>query len=203
MKRLTVHGDVWGDNIDQEVLKVLRDGGIVMHPTETCYGLAVDIFNEDAVQKLYTFKDMLARKPVSIIVHSINDAARWGIVDANARNLMGKFWPGPYTFIVPRGALLPPFFNKGIEKIGLRNPSTVGILNIVKKLGHPVTTTSANLSGRPQAYDVEDFLTQLKGENLNITPDLIIDGGFIGHNDPSTVYDVVSDVVLRGEIDLS
>jgi len=203
MKRLTVHGDVWGDNVDREVVKVLRDGGIVMHPTETCYGLAVDIFNEDAVARLYALKEMSMRKPVSIIVHSIDDAARWGDVDEKARKLMTKFWPGPYTFIVRRGNLLPPFFNKGIEKVGLRNPSTPGILNVVKKLGHSVTTTSANLSGRPQAYDVEDFLTQLKGENLDIVPDLIVDAGFLGHNEPSAVYDVVDDVVIRGEIDLN
>ena len=77
MKRLTVKGDKWGSTVEEEVVRVLEQGGIVLHPTETCYGLAVDIFNEEAVGRLYQLKKMNQFKPVSVIVCDCDDAKRW------------------------------------------------------------------------------------------------------------------------------
>lgn len=200
MKRLTVKGDKWGTTVEQEVVRVLEQGGLVVHPTETCYGLAVDICNEDAVTKLYRFKRINQFKPVSIIVSSVEDAKRWGDINGESEELIKRFWPGPYTFVVNRRSTMPQFFNKGNAKVGLRNPNYESLHNIVKKLGHPVTTTSANVSGRSETYAIEDFLTQIKSEDVAFEPDLIIDGGFIGVQEPSAVYDCVDKVVLRGSI---
>lgn len=202
MKRITVTKKKWKDSIIDEAVSVLKNGGIVMHPTDTCYGLAVDIFNEEALQKLYLLKKMDKFKPVSIIVSSIEDARQWGEIDEKAEDLMRRFWPGPYTFLVQRKNTLPMFFNKGIDKVGLRNPDSPNLIEIVNKFGHPVTTTSANISGRPETYDVSEFLGQIKGENISIKPDLIIDIGLIGENEPSTIYDVEKGVCLRGYISL-
>ena len=152
MKRLTVKGDKWGSTVEDEVLRTLEHGGIVLHPTETCYGLAVDIFNEEAITRLYQLKKMHQFKPVSIVVFDLEDAKRWAEINTCAEDLMTRFWPGPYTFIVNRHGALPQFFNKGLEKIGLRNPEYESLINISRRLGHPFTTTSANISGRPEAY---------------------------------------------------
>ena len=202
MKRINVSKEKWKDSIVDEAVLILKNGGIVMHPTDTCYGLAVDVFNEEALHKLYSLKRMDEYKPVSIIVSSIEDAKKWGEVDEKAEDLMKRFWPGSYTFLVKRKNTLPMFFNKGIEKVGLRNPASPNVMEIVNKFGRPVTTTSANISGRPETYDVSEFLGQIKGENNSIKPDLIIDIGLIGENEPSTVYDIENDVCLRGSIDL-
>jgi len=202
MKRINVSGDSWKESVLSEALSVLKAGGIVMYPTETCYGLAVDIFNEDALQKLYKLKKMDTLKPVSIIVTSIEDAKKWAEIDEKAEDLMNEFWPGPYTFLVKRRDTLPMFFNKGITKVGLRNPSVSSIIRMVESFGRPVTTTSANVSGRPESYNVSEFLGQLKGLSNSFKPDLIIDAGFLGENKPSTVYDVVDEVCLRGSMDL-
>lgn len=202
MKRFKVKGNIWSIEAEAEFLKVIQGGGIVMHPTETCYGLAVDVFNEEALAKLHTLKKMAFNKPVSIIVSSIEDAKRWGEINEEAFGLMKKFWPGPYTFIVNRLATLPPFFNKGTEKVGFRNPPIESLLKIVKKIGHPITTTSANISGKPHVYEVDPFLAQLREERSRIVPDLIIDGGLLDQNEPSSIYDVVDGKVLRGKIDL-
>jgi tRNA threonylcarbamoyl adenosine modification protein (Sua5/YciO/YrdC/YwlC family) len=202
MKRLTVTGDKWGTTVEEEVVRVLSEGGIVLHPTETCYGLAVDIFNEEAVAKLYQLKKMNQFKPVSVIVCDCDDAKRWGSVNESAADLMERYWPGPYTFIVNRSGKLPQFFNKSNSKVGMRNPKYESLINIVKKLGHPITTTSANLSGRPETYDTQDFFTQYRSNPMPFEPDLIIDGGFIGVQEPSAVYDCVEDQVLRGEIEV-
>lgn len=200
MKRLTVKGDKWGSTVEEEFVRTLNQGGLVVHPTETCYGLAVDIFNEDALTKLYRFKQMNQFKPVSIVVSDLEDARHWGEINSRAEELMGRFWPGPYTFIVNRLHTLPPFFNKCIEKVGLRNPAYESLVNIAKKLGHPFTTTSANVSGRSENYAIEDFFTQLKSEDITVEPDLVIDGGFIGVNEPSAVYDCVDEHLIRGDL---
>lgn len=200
MKRLTVKGDNWGSTVEEEVVRVLNQGGIVLHPTETCYGLAVDIFNEDALHKLYALKQMHQFKPVSIVVADTDDAKRWAEVGEKAEALFEKFWPGPYTFLLNRDGSLPQFFCKGINKVGLRNPEYKSVLNVVKKMGHPITTTSANISGKLETYDINDFFTQLKSANNKLQPDLIIDGGFLGIQEPSAIYDTVEDVVVRGDI---
>jgi L-threonylcarbamoyladenylate synthase len=202
MKRLTINFDNWGDKAVSECVSVLKNGGIVVYPTETCYGLGVDIFNQEALQKLYTLKKMPAYKPVSVIVTSPEDAKRWGEIDQNAEDLMKRYWPGPYTFIVGRKGSLPQFFNKGINKVGFRNPSVLDLLKVVEKMEHPVTTTSANLSGRMECYEVSEFLSQLKGEQIPVKIDLVLDAGEIGENPPSTVYDCVDEKVLRGDIEI-
>ena len=107
MKRLTVKGDKWGSKVEEEFVRTLEQGGIVLHPTETCYGLAVDIFNQDAVARLYQLKKMHQFKPVSVVVSGLEDARRWGDVDEGAAELMERFWPGPYTFLVNRRGALP------------------------------------------------------------------------------------------------
>ncbi|MCD6109975.1 threonylcarbamoyl-AMP synthase [bacterium] len=203
MKRLTVEDENWGSNIEKEMVNVLKQGGIVLHPTETCYGLAVDIFNEDALRKLYMLKEMPEFKPVSIIVTDKEDAERWADVPDRGKELFDKFWPGPYTFLLNRDGSLPQFFCKGINKVGLRNPAYKSVLNVVKDMGHPITTTSANLFGKPETYDINDFLTQLKSVSSKLQPDLIINGGFLGIQEPSAIYDVVEDVVVRGDIKIN
>jgi L-threonylcarbamoyladenylate synthase len=202
MKRFKVNGNNWSIEAESEFLKVIQAGGIVMHPTETCYGLAADVFNQDALAKLQAIKKMSFNKPVSIIVASIEDAENWGQIDEEAEKLMQKFWPGPYTFIVKMLNTLPPFFNKGTLKVGMRNPPIESLLRIVKKLGHPITTTSANITGKPHVYEVEPFLAQLREERSQIGPDLILDGGLLEENEPSSIYDVVDGKVLRGKLDL-
>ena len=202
MKRFKVKGNIWSIEAETEFLKVIQAGGVVMHPTETCYGLAADVFNEEALIKLHMIKKMSFNKPVSIIVPSMEDAKRWGEVTPQAEELMKKFWPGPYTFIVKRTKNLPPFFNKGIDKVGFRNPPIDSLLKIVKKIGHPITTTSANISGKPHVYEVEPFIAQLREERSKIEPDLILDAGLLEQNDPSSIYDVAEGKVLRGNIDI-
>jgi len=202
MKRLTVKGDKWGSTVEEEFVRTLEQGGVVLHPTETCYGLAVDIFNEDAVTKLYQLKKMHQFKPVSIVVCDLEDAKRWGDVSDRAEELMQRFWAGPYTFIIKRRGALPQFFNKGNEKVGMRNPEYESLINVSNKLGHPFTTTSANISGKPETYAVEDFFTQYRSNPMPFEPDLVIDGGFIGVQEPSAVYDCVDEVLLRGEMEV-
>ncbi len=168
-----------------EAVQILREGGIVAHPTDTCYGLAVDITNKDALKQLYEVKGMPTEKPVSILVGSLEEAQKYGEFCDLALRLAEEFWPGPLTLVVPRKKALPGFMNPDAEEIGLRvidNPVSEAL---IKGLGGPVTTTSANAHGRATPFSVKDITTK---------PDLVVDVGWLErHEKPSTVLLVKDD----------
>ncbi len=170
---------------------VLKNGGIVMHPTETCYGFAVDIFNQEALDKLYEVKGRDFDKPLSILVDSFEMADEYGVFSEKASKLAKKYWPGPLSIIVPRKKSLPDFLNNGHENISIRFSSDGFCTGVVSKLGRPITTTSANISGCEPLYEVN--LDQFKEKVDKI--DLIIDGGKIKNNKPSTIVKVYGENV--------
>lgn len=180
---------------------VLESGGVVMHPTETCYGFAVDIFNENALDKLFKLKGRDKNKPLSILVDGIKMAQEYGIFSDKALSLAVDFWPGPLSIVVPRGVRLPKWFNIGEDYVSFRSSSFIFCLEMARKFGRPITTTSANPAGEEQLYspDVSVF------GNLSGLIDLVVDGGELPRNKPSTVAKVLGDrvEVLRwGDIEV-
>lgn len=175
------------------VAEVLRSGGVVMHATETCYGLAVDVFNEQALKKLYKVKRMDLSKPVSILVDSVEMAEEYGVFSDKAADLAKRYWPGPLSIMVLRKESLPEFLNGGSDFISLRMSSLDFCEAMVREFGGPVSTTSANISGEPQFY--EPF--ELEGV------DLIVDSGRISETSPSTIVKVCGgdvEVLRQGPI---
>lgn len=187
MEKFDVHDPI----VLMEVLKVLQNGGVVMHPTETCYGLAVDVFSREALEKLYKLKGREAHKPLSILVNGMGMATEYGVFSAKAQELAEKYWPGPLSIVVPRKDNLPTFLNKGERFISMRFSSEEFCDEFVKAFHRPVTTTSANASGEPPLYEPEiaGF-----GENAALI-DLVVDAGKIPENKPSTVVKVDGDKV--------
>ncbi len=173
-----------------EACQVLESGGVVLHPTETCYGLAADIFHEEAVEKVYSLKEMSSDKPVSVMVPSFEQAGEYGVFDERASKLARAFWPGPLTLIVTRTPKLPSYINPGISSVGLRCPGHELTLDILRQYGKPLITTSANRTGEPQAYEVDDFLD---GRTENMIPDFIADLGRIPQTPPSTIIDLTGE----------
>lgn len=183
----------------QEAMKVLKSGGIVAHPTDTCYGFAAMISSKKAIAKLYRLKKMSKRKPVSILVSSIREAKKYGAWNKTAEALARKFWPGAFTLVVKGKKSVPKFLNPSTKTIGLRFPKDTFSQMFVKKLGSPVTTTSANITGLRTSYSVKEIIRQFK--NQKIKPDLIIDEGSLSRkNPPSSVIDVAWETlrVIRG-----
>lgn len=178
-------------------VEVLRAGGVVLHPTETCYGLAVDVFNEEALRKLYTLKEMSFDKPVSILVSDLAMAERFGEFSTKASKLAADNWPGPLALVVPRKGL-PEFLNLSETTVSLRCSDMEFCRQLVEAFGGPISTTSANVTNQPQAYSLEDleedFLSQV---------DLIVDGGQLPMAKPSTILKVDGDevtILRRGEL---
>jgi L-threonylcarbamoyladenylate synthase len=175
-------------NIQTAVVELLN-GGVVAHPTETCYGLAVDIFNREAVNKLYRLKKMPFTKPVSILVRDLKEAEQYGVFNDKARELAEKYWPGPFTIIVPRTELLPKWINFEMDSVGIRISSNKKARDLVEGFGGPLTTSSANVHGHYQAYTVKNILDQ------GIVPDFILDSGQVGPTLPSTIVKVEGEEV--------
>jgi L-threonylcarbamoyladenylate synthase len=175
-----------------EAVKVLHLGGVVAHPTETCYGLAADVFSKAGVRKVYDLKGMDMGKPVSILVRDLEEAQRYGEFSPLAVKLALAYWPGPLTVIVPRkgggdgaAATLPVWFNPGVEWIGFRVSSNKKTRELVEAFAGPLTTTSANKTGQAAPYSVQEILKQ------GLVPDFVLDGGQIGRTEASTVVKVI------------
>lgn len=166
---------------------------VIMHATDTCYGLAADVFDEQALNKLYKIKKMHGVKPVSMMVKSLEEAEKYAQFDDLARKLAEKFWPGPLTLVLPRKRMaevgLPDFFNPESATVGIRCPDSKISRALIDLNKRPLTTTSANVSGRPEVYKVLDYLSQLKEHD--VLPDLVIDGGEIARNQPSTIVKIL------------
>lgn len=172
-----------------EAVKTLHAGQVVAHPTETCYGLAADIFQKAAVGRVYSLKKMELSKPVSILVRDLDEAQRYGEFSKKALQFALAYWPGPLTIIVPRKVSLPAWINPGIDTIGFRVSSNKKTRALVEAFGGPLTTTSANITGKPSPYSVQEVLDQ------GLVPDFVYDGGQIGRELPSTIVSVVGDEV--------
>jgi L-threonylcarbamoyladenylate synthase len=194
-----------GQDVIGKAVEILGNGGIVIYPTETLYGIGVDATNPEAVKKLSEYKNRPLGKPYSIAVTDLTMAEEYAELNATARNLYKEFLPGPLT-IISKGKHKVAL---GIESeegtVGIRIPDYKLVSNIVKKLGKPITSTSANASYKKRPYKISDILDNLSQKQKDLI-DLIIDAGTLPKNDPSTVVDTTLDdpVTLRqGKIKFS
>jgi L-threonylcarbamoyladenylate synthase len=196
VKKISIHEK---DCIN-EIVKVLQNGGVVMHPTETCYGFAADIFDKDAIEKIYKIKGRDEKKPFSILVDSYEMGQEYGVFSDMARGLAQKYWPGPLSIVVPRTDKLPKFFNPTENFVAMRVSKDPLCIKIPYFLNRPVITTSANSYGLDPLYSCND-LSQF-GDRAEMI-DLIVDGGQISINKPSTIVKVEGDqiqILRRGSI---
>lgn len=191
--------DLGGDCSDviRRAAEVLKAGGLVINPTDTCYGIAADIFNKAAIENLYAQKGMPLDKPISILVRSIEEAKIYGVFSEFALRLAQEFWPGPLTLVVPRTDALPPHINPSGKTVGIRvidDPVSVSLLDA---LGGPITTTSANAHGMPSPYSVKE---------VSVEADLMLDVGELSRRQkPSTIIQVEGDtatMIRQGDLNL-
>jgi len=170
-----------------KIVKILRNGGTIIYPTDTVYGLGCDIFNHKAVEYVATIKGLKLNKAnFSVICYDLShlsDYARQ--VDNNTFKLMKKLLPGPYTFILNASSKVPRFFTSKKKTIGIRIPDNSIILEIVKELDHPILTTSIHRDGENIEYLTDPELIHEKYKDI---VDLVIDGGYCG-TVPSTIID--------------
>lgn len=193
------------NSILNEVVSVFKNGGLVVYPTETCYGAGVLATDENAIKKLLKYKKRPSGKAISIAVSSREMAENYVELNKTAESVYKKFLPGPVTVISKSKGIVANGIESEFNTLGVRIPKFPLILQIINKLNLPITATSANSSGKKTPYRIEDILENLS-ENQKELVDLIIDAGELPKNPPSTVVDTTREsmqVLREGDLNFS
>lgn len=185
-----------------KVIDTLRDGGLIVYPTDTVYAIGCDALNVRAVERICRMKGVNPQKSnLSIICYDLSNLSEYAKVSNSAFKLMKKNLPGAFTFILPTSSELPKIY-KNRKEVGIRVPDNNIVRTIVAELGNPILTMSIH----DEDDDVLEYSTdpELIYEKYGNSVDLVIDGGY-GGIEPSTVVDCTTDdfeVVRQGKGEL-
>lgn len=168
----------------------LREGGVVIYPTETVYGIGADALSEPAVRKVFAIKGRSS--PISLAVSSYDMIEDVAVCDADTMELIQKLLPGPVTVILKKKPIVPDILTAGSDKVGIRYPDHEITLKLIDLVGTPITSTSANRTGEPPAREVCEI-----SDDVLDGADYVIDGGRCKYGVASTVVDLVERKVLR------
>ena len=179
----------------KEAAKIIKEGGIVVFPTETVYGIGTNALNEKAVKKLYEVKQRPLDKPISLLVNNIE------MIEQVAKDitqieytLIKEFFPGPLTIVLNKKDIVPNIVTSGCDTVGIRMPENEIALKLIEYAGVPIAAPSANISGNPSGTDLKDIMKE-----LNEGVDYFVDGGKSKIGLASTIVKVIGDVpyILR------
>ena len=166
--------------------EAIKQGKLVLFPTETVYGIGADALNEEAVKKIYIAKGRASDNP--LIVH----IAKMEMLDRLVENvgniekiLIKKFWPGPLTIVFKKKKIIPDIITGGLDTVAIRMPSNLVARKLIEYSNCPIAAPSANISGKPSGTIVEDIIDELDGK-----VEYVIDGGKVDIGVQSTVIRV-------------
>ena len=153
------------DNLEfSEAIDALKKGEIIVYPTDTLYGIGADIFNTDAVRKVFQIKNRPFDNPLSVAVSNISELEKIAILNNISRNLAELFLPGKLTLILNKKKIIPDLVTAGLEKVAVRIPDNIIALKLLSEFG-PLTATSANIHGKKTPVIIKDIIMQFnKGE---------------------------------------
>ena len=183
------------NNVDlnklKEPAKIIKEGGIVIFPTETVYGIGTNGFDEKSIRKIYEIKRRDFNKPISLLIGSMDmvEEVAKDISDLEY-SLMEKFFPGPLTIILKKRKKVPDILTANGNTVGIRMPSGIVARKLIEYAGVPIATPSANISGRPSGTNVNDIKRDFEGK-----VDAIIDNGESKLGIASTIVKVVENKV--------
>lgn len=167
----------WKENIKeeelQEVEETLKNGGIVIFPTDTVYGIGCNCFSTKAIKKIFDVKSRSEKKPINVLTDKIEKIEN---VTKNIKNeekeIINKYMPGAVTVVLDKNENVPDILTSGLNTIGVRIPDNKIALEILKKFENPLATTSVNISGDLPGVEISDFVKEFENK-----VDIIIDGG--------------------------
>lgn len=184
----------------KKVIEVVKKGGVIGYPTDTIYGIGCDLFNKEAIERIYRLKKHNRNKPLSFICSNLKDISRYAYVSNYAYKTMRRLLPGAYTFILEATKLVPKMVMTKQKTVGIRVPENPICLALVKELGHPIISTSVYRPDEELYSDPREI-----GERFGKSLDLVIDGGIIvaEHSSIIDLTDEVPRVIRRGKGDVS
>ncbi|RXQ97583.1 threonylcarbamoyl-AMP synthase [Ancylomarina salipaludis] len=170
----------------RKIAEILREGGVIIYPTDTVYAIGCDINSNKAIQKIAKLKGVSAEKAnFSIICNNLSNLSEYAKVDNGIFKMMKKNLPGAFTFILPASSNLPKLFKSKKKNVGIRVPDHFIPLGIVEELGNPIMTTSIHDPDEVVEYTTDPELIH---EKYQKDVDMVIDGSF-GRNVASTIID--------------
>jgi L-threonylcarbamoyladenylate synthase len=173
----------------RQAINILRDGGLIIAPTETFYGIIADAWSQKAVDRIVRTKERDFGNPIPLIAGDTITVSRSAAsIPPLFKPLADKFWPGPLTLILKAAKGFPDGITAGTDSIGIRIPAQSPALDLAKFYRGPLTATSANFTGRPPARNIRDL-----DDELIQAVDLVIDGGWTPGVKPSTVLNLTTD----------
>ena len=185
----------------KKAAQLIKEGGVIVCPTDTVYGLICDATNKKAVKKLFKIKKRPPKKPIPIFVKDIKMVKKLAYINKKQEKFLKKVWPGKVTVVLKAKKNLPKGILGPENKIGLRIPNYKLVNTLLQKSNRPLSGTSANISGKPGSTKIEEVLRQFKKEKVQ--PDFVIDVGNLKPSKPSTVVDLTGSklTILRvGEL---
>ena len=193
MRRLSIHPvNPQGRHL-RVACDVLKDGGLIIYPTDSVYGLGCDLFNKKAVEKIYQIKGNDKRKLLSFICPDLKGISEYAYISNSAYRIMRHLLPGPFTFILPATKQVPRILLENRKTVGIRVPENRICQALLSEFGLPIISTSARLPGQGFLNDSDKIAETFAGK-----ADLFLDSG-PGGLDPSTIVDLTQDepVVVR------
>ena len=172
-----------------EIVKILKDGGVIVYPTDTLYAFGCDITNAKAVEKICAIKNIdPVKMPLSFVCSNISHVSNYSFIDNKLFKILKSCLPGPFTFLLKGNSNLPKLFKKK-NVVGIRIPDNKIALAIVEALGNPILSSSVPINEDEIEYSTDPELIE---EFFGSRVDCVIDGG-IGETEPSTIIDCTGD----------
>jgi tRNA threonylcarbamoyl adenosine modification protein (Sua5/YciO/YrdC/YwlC family) len=166
-------------------VEVLRAGGVIAYPTDTVYGIGCDLLNKHAIDRLYEIKKMPRSHPLAFVCPDLSDIARYAMVDNTVYRVLRRFFPGPYTFILPATREVPRLVQMPRKTVGIRVPACEVTRALARELGRPIISSTAAPPGEAPLVDPREIDAMFRGLAL------VLDGG-AGGTLPTTVIDLTT-----------
>ena len=183
-----------------DAIEIIRNGGVVAYPTDTVYGLGCDLFDKNAIERIYQIKKMPRKKDLSFICSDLKHISEYAHLSNLAYRLMKRLLPGPYTFILPATHKVPRLMLNKRRTVGIRIPDNKICMALLEHLGNPLISTSLILDDDELMSDPFEIYDKYKGQL-----DVVIDGGVL-KSERSTVVDLTGsnpEIIREGKGDIS
>jgi len=190
----------------KEAVSILKKGGVIAHPADTCFGLAADAYNPKAFHKVQDIKGRDFKKPMSIMIPVVQllKIKKYAILDDFSSYVVSKLFPGAVTLILPKGPEIPDYYFPETPNVGLRVPMHNLTQDLLSAFKGPLITTSANPSGKGLCFSHEEVIKAFKKSKYK--PDMVFQGKTTNHNLASTVIEVKNDhvkIIRKGPVTAS
>jgi L-threonylcarbamoyladenylate synthase len=177
---------------DEKVLeraaRLINKGDVIVCPTDTGYAFSANALDPRAVAKVFHLKGRVFSNPIHVAVSSLAEAGKYAHLTEAARYLASRYLPGALTLVLKKQEIVPAILVAGLDTVGIRIPDNKIILTLAEITDRPLTATSANISGRPGTYSIEEVVAQL-GDNLAPVA-LVLDQGLLKSRELSTIVDL-------------